>query len=370
MTNKIVTVIGARPQFVKAAVVSRVLRNIPGFAEILVHTGQHYDDNMSAVFFDELSIPQPGYHLGVGSGMHGVQTGLMLSRIEEVLIQENPDCVLVYGDTNSTMAGALAAAKLHIPVAHVEAGLRSFNRSMPEEINRIVTDHVADVLYAPTTTAINNLYQEGLSDKSLWVGDVMYDAAIFYGAQAADRKKLLDSHNIEQGNYLLVTVHRAENTDSPARLTAIVDALITLAMRYSVVFPIHPRTLRVLQKNDLMSKLEGALIVLPPCGYLDMVTLQKNAALIITDSGGVQKEANFFGVPCVTLRDETEWVETLEGGWNILAPPNSAVFIQEVVEAALTNPHNLGARTSAFGDGKAAVHIVANLIDRIQRRKE
>jgi len=368
MTNKIVTIIGARPQFVKAAVVSRALRKISGIAEVLVHTGQHYDDNMSAVFFDELSIPPPGYHLGVGSGMHGAQTGLMLSRIEEVLIRERPDWVLIYGDTNSTMAGALAAAKLHIPVAHVEAGLRSFNRSMPEEINRIVSDHVSDVLYAPTTTAMANLTNEGLSAKSLLVGDVMYDAAIFHGAQASDRKKLLDSHNLEQGNYLLVTVHRAENTDSLARLTAIVDALINLAMRYSVVFPIHPRTLRVLQEANLMTKLEVALIVLPPCGYLDMVALQKNAALIITDSGGVQKEAMFFGVPCVTLRDETEWVETLEGGWNILAPPNSAVFIQGVVEAALTNQHNLGARTSAFGDGKAAVHIVEDLIQGIRRR--
>lgn len=368
MNNKLVTVVGARPQFVKAAAVSRALRDKSETSEVLVHTGQHYDDNMSAVFFEELGIPAPAYHLGVGSGNHGAQTGAMMARIEEVLLQERPHQVLVYGDTNSTMAGALAAVKLHIPVAHVEAGLRSFNRRMPEEINRIVTDHVADVLYAPTTTAMDNLAKEGLAANSRLVGDVMYDVALFHVAQAASRKELLASHGLEPGGYLLVTVHRAENTDDPMRLTAIVAALATLAARWPVVFPIHPRTARVLRETGLMAQIESAVVVLPPCGYLDMVTLQKNAALIVTDSGGIQKEALFFGVPCVTLRDETEWVETLEGSWNVLAPPYSAAVVQGAVEAALTTRRDLAARSSAFGDGKAALHIAADLAAQFRKQ--
>lgn len=367
MNAKIMTIIGARPQFVKAAVVSRALICLSGISEVLVHTGQHYDNNMSSIFFHELGIPEPAYHLGVGSGSHGTQSGAMLAKIEEVLLQESPNFVLVYGDTNSTMAGALAAVKLHIPIAHVEAGLRSFNRRMPEEINRVVTDHVADVLYAPTTTAMDNLAQEGLASKSMLVGDVMYDAALLYGAQAAASRKWMGDHCLQPGSYLLVTVHRAENTDDPARLTAIMEALVALAARQPVVFPIHPRTLRRLRETGLIAKVESSLIVLPPCGYLEMITLQKNAALVVTDSGGIQKEALFSGVPCVTLRDETEWLETLEGGWNVLVPPNSANEIEGTVVTALTTRYDLATRSKAFGDGRAASHIAADLLARVRR---
>lgn len=366
MSKKVVTVIGARPQFVKAAAVSRAISQTGLLKEVLVHTGQHYDENMSAVFFEEMAIPAPAYHLGVGSGLHGAQTGAMLARIEEVLDSERPAAVLVYGDTNSTMAGALAAVKMHIPVAHVEAGLRSFNRRMPEEINRVVTDHVAEVLYAPTPTAMANLASEGCGARSVLTGDVMYDVSLYFSACAAERTGLLKELGLGAGDYLLVTIHRAENTDDPVRLAAIVDALIALASFRPIIFPMHPRTARVLRETGLLSRVEASLQVLPPCGYLDMVTLQTNAVLVITDSGGIQKEALFFGTPCVTLREETEWLETLEGGWNVLVAPHSARVIRETVEAALLTRRDPAARTKAFGDGSAAIRIARDLAGRLK----
>lgn len=310
---KIVTIVGARPQFIKVAPVSRELRK--AHHEVLVHTGQHYDDAMSAVFFRELDIPEPDYNLGVGSGTHGEQTGEMLKRIEPVLLAERPDWVLVYGDTNSTLAGALAAAKLHIPVAHVEAGLRSFNRNMPEEINRILTDHISDLLLCPTWTAVENLRREGITEGVHLVGDVMHEALLWAAERARTKSTILERLGLSEREYLLATVHRAENTDDPARLQAILDAF--MALDEIVVFPVHPRTqarLNALGFSVNISRLK----LIPPVGYLDMVRLEQAACAILTDSGGIQKEAYWLGVPCITLRDETEWVETLEGGANVL----------------------------------------------------
>ena len=334
---KIVTVVGARPQFIKAAVLSRLFRQTPGFEEILVHTGQHYDDNMSEVFFRELEIPAPKYHLGIGSGPHGQQTGRMLEAIEKTLLETKPNLLLIYGDTNSTVAGALAAAKLHIPIAHVEAGLRSFNRKMPEEINRIMADHLSTWLFAPTDTAAVNLRHEGRPETAIHlVGDVMFDAAIHAGAQA--EAPLLREWNLTPKNYVLATIHRAENTDDPRRLRAILEAFANLSAKYPVVLPLHPRTRAVLAKNPEMEALAQKLRLLEPVGYLNMVALEKNARLVATDSGGVQKEAFFQKVPCVTLRDETEWVELVENGWNRLAPPTDAASITRILDAALAAP--------------------------------
>ncbi|MHB1295974.1 MAG: non-hydrolyzing UDP-N-acetylglucosamine 2-epimerase [Anaerolineae bacterium] len=321
----LLTIVGARPQFIKAAAVSRAIReynagqpDLP-IREVLVHTGQHYDENMSQVFFDELDIPRPDYNLGVGSLPHGAQTGRMLEAIEEILSREQPDWVLVYGDTNSTLAGALAAAKLHIPVAHVEAGLRSFNRRMPEEVNRILTDHISDLLFCPTQTSVDNLTAEGITQGVELVGDVMYDCALYY----ADKVKgleadILRKHSLVRGSYYLATVHRAENTDDASKLGTIVQAFNELSTpEYPVVIPLHPRTRAKMEQCGL--HFETQVCVLDPVSYLEMVALERNAKVIITDSGGVQKEAYFHGVPCVTLREETEWVETVDSGWNYLA---------------------------------------------------
>lgn len=321
---KIVSVVGARPQFIKAAAVSRVLKSAEGVNEILVHTGQHYGANMSHVFFEELEIPRPDYNLGIGSGTHGAQTGKMLEAIEKVLLEEKPDWVLVYGDTNSTLAGALAAVKLHIPVAHVEAGLRSFNRHMPEEINRVLTDHASDLLFAPTKTAVMNLRHEGIPEERIkLVGDVMYDAALFYGKKAELQSQILNKLGLKPKEYVLATVHRAENTDDPVRLKVIFDALCEIAGEIKVVLPLHPRTREALIKSAMYDKVASSICLTEPVGYLDMVMLEKNARLIATDSGGVQKEAFFYRVPCVTLREETEWVELVELGWNFLTSPIS-----------------------------------------------
>lgn len=311
---KIITVVGARPQFIKAAPVSRELRQ--RHTEVLIHTGQHYDDAMSAIFFRELEIPEPDVNLGVGSGPHGQQTGAMLARIEEILLVERPAWVLVYGDTNSTLAGALAAAKLHIPVAHVEAGLRSFNRRMPEEINRVLTDHISALLFCPTQTAVDNLAAEGITQGVHLVGDVMHEALLWAAERARTHSTILERLGVREKGYLLATVHRAENTDDPARLRAILDAFA--ALDEPIVFPIHPRTKARIETLGLKSKIAN-LKSIPPVGYLDMVQLEQSARMILTDSGGIQKEAYWLGVPCVTLRDETEWVETVETGWNVLA---------------------------------------------------
>ncbi len=356
---KVVSIVGARPQFIKAAAVSRLLRLQA--TEILVHTGQHYDQNMSEVFFDELEIPAPEYHLGVGSGSHGAQTGEMLARVEEVLLTERPDWVLVYGDTNSTLAGALAAAKLHIPVAHVEAGLRSFNRDMPEEINRVLTDHVSDLLFCPSETAVRNLAQEGITRGVHVVGDVMADTLYFAASRAEERSDILNRLKLLPGSYLLATIHRAENTDDPERLESILQAFV--AVNETLIFPLHPRTRKRIDELGLHSVLQNSQVrLINPVGYLDMVCLEQSARLILTDSGGIQKEAYWLKVPCITLRDETEWVETVDAGWNYLA----GTEMEQIVQAVKTfrPPAN---QPVLYGDGCAAQKMVAYLTSKADR---
>ena len=357
---KIVTVIGARPQFIKAAVVSRLFAALPDVQEILVHTGQHYDESMSDIFFQELGIPKPAYHLGVGSGTHGAMTGRMLEAIERVLFEVKPNALLVYGDTNSTLAGALAAVKLHIPVAHVEAGLRSFNRRMPEEINRVMADHVSAWLFAPTQTAVDNLRHEGIRDDSTFlVGDVMYDAALFYGSRASDAA--LARHGLGSKEYVLATIHRAENTDVPSRLAALFEALQQVAAEIPVVLPIHPRTRAALARQGVALDKAANLRLVDPLGYLDMVALEKHACVIATDSGGVQKEAFFHRVPCVTLRDETEWTELVALGWNRLVPPNDAASVFHGVMRALRGDLPAVPDADPYGGGTAGERIAQTL---------
>jgi len=352
---KIVSIVGARPQFIKAAPVSRALRATPGIREVLVHTGQHYDYGMSDVFFDELHIPVPDYNLGVGSGSHGRQTGQILIRVEEVLLAEQPDWVLVYGDTNSTLAGALAAVKLHLPLAHVEAGLRSFNRDMPEEHNRVLTDHAADLLLCPTQTAVDHLAREGVTRGVHLVGDVMYDAVLYNAALAAERSGVLDRLSLPAGGYVLATIHRPHNTEDPARLAAILRALEQVgAAGGPVVLPAHPRTANAMQA--LGYRPGPGMQVIEPVGYLDMLILERHARLILTDSGGVQKEAYFFAVPCLTLRRETEWVEAVETGWNQLVGDDLASIVRLARDFRPT-----GSPPPLFGDGHAAERIAALL---------
>lgn len=360
---RLLSVVGARPQFIKAAVVSRALAE-RGIEEVLVHTGQHYDADMSDVFFDELELPRPAHHLGIGGGSHGRMTGRMLEAIEAVLVDEAPDWCLVYGDTNSTLAGALAAVKLHVPIAHVEAGLRSHNRRMPEEINRVLTDHAADLLFAPTDTAANCLAAEGLSARCCQVGDVMYDAALYYGGIASQRDTLA-RFGLQRGQFVLATVHRAENTNSKSRLKIIVDALLEVARDLDVVLPLHPRTRAGLEAVGLLRSLEDAIQLIPPVGYLDILELQRNAALVATDSGGVQKEAFFCGVPCVTLREETEWEELIELGWNVLAPPEEAAVVAETIKSQIGTSGQLA---HPYGEGNAANIIAQVLAEPLNRQ--
>ena len=359
---KVVTVLGARPQFIKASPVSRALA-ARGIEEVLVHTGQHYDEMMSDVFFRELRMPQPRHHLGIGGLGHGAMTGRMLESVEQILVRERPDWVLVYGDTNSTLAGALAAVKLHMRVAHVEAGLRSFNRAMPEEINRVLTDHAAELLFAPTRAAVDNLAREGIRGaRVLQVGDVMYDAALAFGEIARGHSRILADLGLASQRYLLATVHRAENTDEPAKLDAITEGLMLAARRMPVVLPLHPRTRGALAARGRLDALAQAIRVIEPVGFLDMVVLEMNAALIATDSGGVQKEAFFYRVPCVTLRAETEWVELVQAGANRLSPPTSADVVASAIEASLNAGFPQGVDASQFyGDGQAAQRIVSAL---------
>jgi UDP-GlcNAc3NAcA epimerase len=349
---KIVTIVGARPQFIKAVPVSRVLRQ--RHTEILLHTGQHYDFEMSGIFFEELEIPEPDSNLEIGSGKHGWQTGTMLLRIEEILLAERPDRVLVYGDTNSTLAGALAAVKLQIPVAHVEAGLRSFNRTMPEEHNRVLTDHCSDLLLCPTETAINNLIREGITQGVHFVGDTMYDAVLQFGKIAQKKSRILQELNLIPTQYLLATVHRPYNTDVPEHLQSILTAFAELDER--VIFPVHPRTRKKIAELGLSSQQPSCSKIefVPPVGYLDMLILEQNARLILTDSGGIQKEAFFFGVPCITLRPETEWVETVESGWNRLVGADC----EQIVAAVKANTWPEGEPPGFFGDGHASERIV------------
>lgn len=358
--KKILTVLGARPQFIKASVVSRAIIGAGGLREIVVHTGQHFDANMSEVFFSELAMTTPQYNLGIHGGRHGAMTGQMLTGIEEILMEEKPHAVLVYGDTNSTLAGALAAAKLHVPVAHVEAGLRSFNMRMPEEINRILTDRISTWLFTPTDAAAQHLRNEGVNDdRIIPVGDVMYDVALHFGQCASATGGILDRLVARPGSYILATVHRAENTDDSARLAAIVSALSQAARTVPVIWPLHPRTRGVLQRGGLLDGLANSGVrLIDPVGYLEMVELEKHAALIATDSGGVQKEAYFYQVPCVTLRDETEWVELVDSGWNRLAPPTDAGLLVSAIQEALGIR---GRAVSLYGKGDAADKIAARL---------
>jgi UDP-GlcNAc3NAcA epimerase len=356
---KIATLVGARPQFVKAATVVRAIASHSDIRHVLIHTGQHYDANMSDVFFAELDIPKPQHNLDIGSGKHGEQTGRMLNEVEEVLLQEKPDWVLVYGDTNSTIAGALAAVKLHIPVAHVESGLRSFNRRMPEEINRVLTDHTSDVLFAPTDSAVANLAKEGLTgSKVVRTGDVMYDAALHYASLAEKRSKVLHTLGLTPRNFTLATLHRAENTDQLSCLKNLLLSLDRVAQTMPVVLPVHPRTRGVLAREASLAALTKKIRVVDPVGYLDMNMLERHARLVMTDSGGVQKEAFFARVPCVTLREETEWVELVEGGYNRIAGTNPD-RIASAVEAALASTPNWD--SPLYGDGKAAYAIIEHL---------
>lgn len=312
--SKVVTVVGARPQFVKAAVLTRALRVRRDFIEVLVHTGQHHDPELSEVLFTELGIPAPDHHLGIAGGSHAEMTGRMLPALEAVIVAERPDLVVIFGDTNSTLAGALAASKLHVPLAHVEAGLRSYDRRMPEEVNRVVADHLSELLLCPTHTAVANLAAEGILEGVHHVGDVMYDAALHTAGQAQQRLSVLDALGVT-GPFALLTVHRAENTEDAPRLRALLDYVRSEAHDMAVVFPMHPRTRAAVERFGI--SLDGWLTV-PPVSYLDMVQLLQAAEVVFTDSGGLQKEAYFHRVPCVTLRETTEWVETLEAGWNRL----------------------------------------------------
>jgi UDP-GlcNAc3NAcA epimerase len=356
--KKILTVVGARPQFIKAAAVSRVIRTdfADRIEEVLVHTGQHYDDNMSKVFFAELDIPFPKYNLGISDCQHGAMTGRMLEAIENVLLSEKPDWVLIYGDTNSTLAGALAAAKLHIPVAHVEAGLRSFNMRMPEEINRILADRLSNLLFCPTEVAVENLTREGITQGVSLVGDVMYDVSIYYRDVARSRSDALDRFKLQEGKYVLVTCHRAENTDDPSRLREIGLALGDLAANEPVIFPVHPRTAKRIANCGLNKAMRDVKLV-EPLPFLDMIRLEQSARVIVTDSGGVQKEAFFYQIPCVTMRDETEWVETVELGWNVLTGASRERIVSAVFSAARPK----GEIKMPYGDGKASEKIVAAL---------
>ena len=352
---KVLTVIGARPQFIKAATVSRVLRdrNIP---EVIVHTGQHFDNNMSDVFFKEMDIPTPDYFLNINGLSHGAMTGQMLEKIEEVLKKESPSVVLVYGDTNSTLAGALAASKLHIPVAHVEAGLRSFNMRMPEEVNRILTDRISAKLFCPTNTAIDNLRSEGYESikcEIFLTGDVMLDAATYY-QRKAERFSTLEKYGLAPREYFLCTMHRAENTDNVANLTSIVSALNELSSRAQVVVPLHPRTRKIIQSQEIQT----LFMIIDPVGYFDMINLTRNCLCVLTDSGGLQKEAYFYRKHCITMRDQTEWTELVDGGYNMLTGANATSILQAV--------DHLAARTfeggdGLYGDGNAAQKIVDNL---------
>ena len=386
---KVVTVVGARPQFIKAASVSRAIQAFNKkqsqrrIQEIWVHTGQHYDYLMDRIFFEELQLPLPDYHLGIGSGSHGKQTGIMLERIETVLKKEKPEWVMVYGDTNSTLAGALSAAKLNIPVAHVEAGLRSYNRIMPEEINRLLTDHLSMLLFCPTRQAVHNLAREGIRDergrKVERVGDVMYDSVLYYSNQAKKKSTLFKELNlfppdviytstskfktsnskIITPNYYLATLHRAENTDDPKRLRSILRALNEIGKDTPVILPLHPRTKKMMKIYHLFS-LSRHIKLIDPISYLDMLTLEKNAKAILTDSGGVQKEAYWFKVPCLTLRDETEWVETVKRGWNVLVGMEKEKILLEVRK--LNRKRNRGRVPADAGGGKASERIVKTLI--------
>lgn len=351
----ITQIVGARPQFIKAAAVSREIAKYPEIEEKIVHTGQHFDENMSKIFFEQMKIPKPDYNLEINSLSHGAMTGRMIEKIEKVLLQEKPDWVIVYGDTNSTIAGSLAAKKLHIKVAHVEAGLRSFNRKMPEEINRILTDKISDILFCPTEQAVKNLSSEGIEENSLAkivrCGDVMQDAALFYSelAQKPD-------FTVPQ-NFLLATIHRAENTDDPTRLKSIFKAFEKISDEIPIILPLHPRTRKIITNSQLITH-NSQLIIIDPVGYLEMIYLLKNCQLVMTDSGGLQKEAFFFGKPCVTIREETEWVELVEHGFNkIVGADKNKIYSGYKTMDHIEKDYNL----NLYGNGEASKKIISKL---------
>lgn len=358
--GKIVSIVGARPQFIKLSPLSKELRK--KYNEVIVHTGQHYDSHMSQMFFDELEIPKPDYNLNVGSGSHGEQTGEMLKRIESVLLMEKPDLVIVYGDTNSTLAGALAAVKLHIKIAHVEAGVRSFNKKMPEEVNRIITDHISDFLFVPTENAVRNLKKEGVQEGVYNVGDVMLDAFLKYSILVKKDSDILRELDLDKKGFYLLTVHRQENTSNKKALTNIFEALSGLEKR--VVFPVHPRTKKYLKSYNLLQKIKKTNIRLsPPLSYLNFLSLFIHAEMIITDSGGVQKEAYFAKTPCITLRNETEWIETVEDGWNILVGTEK----EKIIEAIRNFKPKDNVNYRKFGNGLASKRIfnkISEILDK------
>ncbi len=364
---KILTVIGARPQIIKAAALSRAIKEHfkKEVQEIIVHTGQHYDDNMSQVFFDELGIPQPDYNLGVGSASHGVQTAKMIEGIEEVLLKEKPDCIVLYGDTNSTLAGAIAASKILVPIVHIEAGLRSFNKSMPEEINRICCDHCSTLLFSPTATGFKNLVNEGITSGIYHCGDVMYDNSKYFANIADKKSQIIDKENLRGVDYVLCTIHRDNNTDQPERLNAIFKALMKISESKMVVLPLHPRTSKLLNVNleqSLFDKITNNpnIKILPPASFFDMIVLERHAQMIITDSGGVQKEAFFFHKPCLILRSETEWTEIVECGAAIITDSDEEKIIKSYNYFIDNPPHNF---PDIFGDGNAAVFICKEMLE-------
>ncbi len=380
---KIVTIIGARPQIIKAAALSRAIKNhfSDKISEVIVHTGQHYDENMSQVFIDELGIPEPDYNLNVGSSGHAQQTAQMIVGIESILKDTAPDFLVLYGDTNSTLAGAIAASKLHIPIVHIEAGLRSFNKAMPEEINRIMCDHASTLLFSPTTSGLNNLINEGFNpnNKSQYTadnpgifhcGDIMYDNSLYFKAISQQRSKVINDYNLEPGNFVLSTIHRDNNTDDPERLNAIFSSLnkISINENTTIVIPLHPRTSKLLEKNldrELLASLKSNSLIkiLPPVSFLDMISLESNCTLVITDSGGVQKEAYFFNKPCIILRSETEWVEIVAEGAAIVANADEDRILQSYNKLKDINTNQF---PLIFGDGKAAEFICKTILSSVE----
>lgn len=379
---KIVTIIGARPQIIKAAALSRAIKNkfSNSIIEIIVHTGQHYDENMSQVFFDELGIPAPNYNLNVGSGSHGKQTATMISGIEEILMQEKPQAIVLYGDTNSTLAGAIAASKIHVPVVHIEAGLRSFNKSMPEEINRIICDHVSTLLFSPTKTGYRNLVNEGFNPKNTkpfradnpkiyHSGDVMYDNSLHFSEVAEKKTNVIAKNNLVKNNFILATIHRNNNTDEPVRLNALFNALYKISEQnqLDVLLPLHPRTSKLLEFNldqELHQKIKASqhFKIIQPVSFLEMIALEKNCKIVMTDSGGVQKEAFYFEKPCVILRPETEWVELVECGAAIITD----AFEKKIIEAFSSLTLKSGMQfPKLYGDGKAAEFICGEILENL-----
>ena len=365
---KIVTVIGARPQIIKAAALSRAIEEHfkNEVQEVIVHTGQHYDDNMSQVFFDELGIQQPDYNLGVGSASHGVQTARMIEGIEEILMKEKPDCLVLYGDTNSTLAGAIAASKIHVPIVHIEAGLRSFNKAMPEEINRICCDHCSTLLFTPTATGYKNLINEGITNGIYHCGDVMYDNTRHYANIADKKSQILDKEGLRGIDYVLCTIHRDNNTDQPERLNAIFKALLKISQNIKVVIPLHPRTSKLLSTNlgkpvfDQVTN-NANIKILPPASFFDMINLERHAQMVVTDSGGVQKEAFFFQKPCLILRSETEWKEIVECGAAAITDADENRIVESFNNFIENPPHNY---PEIFGDGNAAVFICKEMLEK------